>query len=80
MPTILRQDGFRFLFYANEGNEPPHIHVIGRGGEAKVWLRPIELSEVYGLSPRDKKHVLEIVRKNDILFIKKYEEWHEPKR
>jgi len=80
MPTILRQDGFRFLFYTNEGNEPPHIHVIGRGGEAKVWLSTIEISEYYGLSPRDKKHVLEIVQKNVKLFIDKYEEWHEPSR
>ena len=27
MPTLLRQDGFKFFFYANE-HEPKHIHVI----------------------------------------------------
>lgn len=80
MPSLLRRDGFRFLFYANEGNEPPHVHVIGRGGEAKVWLRPIQISKVYGLSPKDKKQILEIIQKNVILFIEKYEEWHEPNR
>jgi Domain of unknown function (DUF4160) len=42
MPTVLRQDGFRFFFYSNEGDprEPPHVHVMRGGGEAKVWLRP----------------------------------------
>ena len=40
MPTILRKNGFRFFFYSNERNEPPHVHVVGRGGE------PLSLSEV----------------------------------
>lgn len=38
MPIILRIDGFKFLFYGNEGNprEPVHIHVkLGRD-EAKI--------------------------------------------
>lgn len=77
MPTIFRQDGFRFFFYSNEGNEPPHIHVVGKGGEAKVWLRPVEISKVYVLSLREQKHILEIVQNNVKLFLEKYEEWHE---
>lgn len=43
MPIVLRIDGFKFLFYGNEGNprEPVHIHVkLGRD-EAKFWLSPI---------------------------------------
>jgi hypothetical protein len=40
MPTVLRADGFRFFFYANEGNEPAHIHVRKAEGEAKFWLTP----------------------------------------
>ena len=36
MPTILRIANFRFHFYSNEGNEPPHIHVrCSDGGECK---------------------------------------------
>ncbi|MFM9947502.1 MAG: DUF4160 domain-containing protein [Saprospiraceae bacterium] len=27
MPTILKWLGFRFFFYSNEGNEPPHVHI-----------------------------------------------------
>jgi len=42
MPVVLRIDGFRFLFYSNEGDprEPPHIHVLQGQGEAKFWLHP----------------------------------------
>ncbi len=42
MPIVLRIEGFRFLFYANEGDprEPAHIHVrVGRD-EAKFWISP----------------------------------------
>jgi len=27
MPEIFRELGFVFFFYANEGNEPIHVHV-----------------------------------------------------
>ncbi|MCI0750676.1 MAG: DUF4160 domain-containing protein [Flammeovirgaceae bacterium] len=27
MPTVLRIGPFRFHFYSDERNEPPHIHV-----------------------------------------------------
>jgi hypothetical protein len=42
MPVILRIDGFKFLFYGNEGNprEPVHIHVKMGRDEAKFWLSP----------------------------------------
>jgi len=77
MPTVLRQDGFRFFFYSNEGNEPPHIHVIGKGGEAKVWLEPVEFSKIYNLNFKDQKQILLIVTANAKILREKYEEWHE---
>ncbi len=27
IPTIIREQGYRFFFYSKEGNEPVHIHV-----------------------------------------------------
>lgn len=26
MPTVMLLNGWRFFFYANENDEPPHIH------------------------------------------------------
>ena len=36
MPTVFRQDGFRFFFYSNEGDprEPVHVHAMKGAGEA----------------------------------------------
>lgn len=76
MPTVLVKDGFRFFFYSREGNEPPHIHVIGKGGEMKIWLSSLEISKVYNLSPKEQRVVLEIVLTNVELFKKEWENFH----
>ena len=37
MPEIFRAFGFTFLFFSHD-HEPIHVHVIGKGGDAKyVW-------------------------------------------
>jgi hypothetical protein len=64
LPTILRRNGFRFFFYSGEGAEPPHVHVVGRGGEMKVWLEPIEVARTFGLSAKDQRDVLNIISEN----------------
>ena len=38
MPTILLIRGWRFFFYANEANEPIHIHCRKAEKECKYWL------------------------------------------
>lgn len=48
MPVVLRFEGFKFMFYSNEGDprEPAHIHVRQGRDEAKFWLSP-EVSLAY---------------------------------
>ncbi len=41
MPTVLRLLGFRFFFYSEEGNEPPHIHVEKGSARGKYWTDPV---------------------------------------
>jgi hypothetical protein len=48
MPTVLRVGRYRFFFFSNEGDEPPHIHVKAAEDEAKFWLTPISLAANYG--------------------------------
>jgi hypothetical protein len=61
MPTLLRTGRFRFFFFSNESNEPPHIHVKAGSDEAKFWLHPIELASNYGFNERElrdiKRHI-----------------------
>ena len=69
MPVVLRIDGFKFLFYANEGNprEPVHIHVkLGRD-EAKFWLSPdVRLAYNRGLSGSTLNRVRQLVKENRV--------------
>lgn len=38
MPTVLRESGWRFFFYSNEGDEPAHIHARKGDMECKFRL------------------------------------------
>jgi hypothetical protein len=37
MVVVHRSYGFRFVIFPND-HSPPHIHVFGQGGEAKIVL------------------------------------------
>ena len=53
MPEIFRLEGYVFFFYANEGNEPMHVHVRRGGGYAKFWIEPLELDYAKGLKTKE---------------------------
>lgn len=77
MPTLLREAGFRFHFYAAEGTprEPPHIHVQRGSDAAKLWLDPeVVLQDSVGLSAGDLRRIERIVRANRVAFLRR---WHE---
>ena len=68
MPTVILIKGWRFFFYANEGNEPIHIHCKNAEKECKYWLDSdnFELMEAYSyrMTQKDKRIVKEIIYKN----------------
>ena len=77
MPVVLRQDGFRFFFYSDEGNprEPPHIHVREGRDEAKFWLSPsVSLAYNDGLSAHTLNRVRNVVEKHRSIL---ETAWHE---
>lgn len=75
MPTVLRMKGYRFFFYSNEGNEPPHIHVEKGDAAAKYWLIPV--SEVYSFdfNQREKKELKTIILDNQVFLKEKWDEY-----
>jgi len=73
MPTVLRKYGFRFHFYSADGHEPPHIHVDGSGGEAKVWLADVSLGKCKGFSDKEIARILQTVREHRQQML---EAWH----
>jgi hypothetical protein len=68
MPTILLIRGWRFFFYANEGNEPIHIHCRKAEKECKYWLdrRNFALNEAfsYRMNGKNKREVKRMIFEN----------------
>lgn len=65
MPTILQMLGWRLFFYANEGNEPAHVHARKGEMECKFWLLPdeyeIRLAFGHGLGPRVLREIRKLI-------------------
>jgi hypothetical protein len=77
MPVVFRHGGLRFYFFSNEGSprEPPHIHVLGGGRDAKIWIEPEPtIAESYGFNSRELADILRVVATNRSLILKA---WHE---
>ena len=75
MPTVLYINGFRFYFYAGDGNEPAHVHVEKGDGIAKIWLEPKLIAKYfYGFKSQERKEIIELTLSNyDLLKLKWYE-------
>jgi uncharacterized protein DUF4160 len=75
MPTVLRIGRFRFYFFSNERQEPPHIHVKAGGDQAKFWLNPTELTSNYGFSSRELNELERLVEQNETVFLEAWNEY-----
>ncbi len=73
MPTLLRVDGFKFFFYANE-HVPKHIHVIKNESFAKISLE--DFSVYYSsLKNKDLFFALEIIKTHKDEFERRWNEF-----
>ncbi len=75
MPTVLRQEGFRFFFFSNEGMEPAHIHVEHGDGHAKFWLDPVSLATSKDLKNAEIKRAKLLVIEHRLVFQEKWREY-----
>ncbi len=65
MPTVLRIRGFKFFFFSQEGNEPPHVHVAKGDGEAKIWLNPVKLAYNEGFKKQELSAIIVMVERHE---------------
>jgi hypothetical protein len=78
MPTVFRYQGYRFFFFSNEGQEPPHIHVEKAEGVAKFWLHPdVELAKARRFRKKDVTWLLEVVKQQQEFFLEQWDEHFE---
>jgi hypothetical protein len=65
VPTILFVMGWRLFFYANEKNEPIHIHCQKAELECKYWLGTddftLEEAYAYNMNNRDRREIKRII-------------------
>jgi hypothetical protein len=74
MPEIFRAEGYVVFFYANEGNEPVHVHVRRAGGFAKFWIEPLELAYAKGLKTQEIARAEELIAEHRQIILTR---WHE---
>lgn len=77
MPKVFEWKGYKFFFYANEGDplEPCHIHVRKGGCEAKFWLDPdVSLAASYGFSSQELRELRGVIQRQDAEIRRA---WHE---
>ncbi len=77
MPVVFREGGLRYYFFSNEGQppEPIHVHVRGRGCDAKIWLVPApSIAESYGFNSRELSYILRIVTEHRDLIVRAWRE------
>jgi Tat protein secretion system quality control protein TatD with DNase activity len=83
MPTILLILGWRFFFYANERNEPIHIHCRKAESEAKYWLDVENFQTIeahsYNMSQSDKRTVRRIIFEHFDYIVDEWRKFQENK-
>ena len=75
MPTVLRIGPYRFFFFAKDGTEPPHIHVIRDEDNAKFWLSPVRPASNNGFSSHEFRKIERIVRQHEQMFLERWNEY-----
>ncbi|MCX6990740.1 MAG: DUF4160 domain-containing protein [Chlamydiae bacterium] len=72
MPTVLRIGPYRFYFYSNEPNEPPHIHIDKDDLSAKFWLKKVSIAENIGFAKKELNALHKLVEEHQKLFLDKW--------
>ena len=74
MPTVLRIGPYRFMFYAGDKDEPPHVHVKRDDCQAKLWLDSIAVANNVGFVEHELNKIIGLTgRHREFLWRK----WHE---
>jgi hypothetical protein len=75
VPTVDRFGPYRFFIFANEGDEPRHVHVQRDGALAKFWLDPVALCSFTGFPPRELRRLLTTVENREAQFEEAWDEF-----
>ncbi|MQA92137.1 MAG: DUF4160 domain-containing protein [Gemmatimonas sp.] len=79
MPTIHREEGFRFVIYVDD-HEPAHVHVLYAGAMARIMIgdtnhRPV-VTDPGSMRARDVRKAVRIVEVHQKRFLGAWREIH----
>jgi hypothetical protein len=75
VPTVVRLGPYRFLFYAGDRDEPPHVHVERDDNLAKFWLDPVRLQRSGGFRRVEIQRIQRLVERNRERFLRSWNEY-----
>lgn len=78
MVTVYRAFGFRFVIFSND-HSPPHVHIIGQGGEAKITLdgpEGLSLDWMRGIAHADMRRIMAEVERMRTVLIAEWRRIH----
>lgn len=73
MPTALRAGPYRFYFYANDRDEPRHMHVERDNRVAKFWLAPTRLQSSGGMRDLEIRRIARIIDDNEDALVEAWD-------
>jgi hypothetical protein len=73
MPTLLKAEGFKFFFYANE-HEPRHVHVVHASGYCKIEFGTLRVTR-NTMRSAELRRALEIAGENNAAFERAWDEF-----
>ena len=75
MPTIFHEGPYRFFFYANDRDEPPHVHVEHENKKVKFWLTPVRLERSGGFNRSEINRIRKLVEENQEVLLRGWNEY-----
>lgn len=79
MVVVHREAGMRIVIYVDD-HDPPHVHVIGQGGEMKVFLfgpegRPV-MDYSIAMKTNDRRRAMDVIERHSAEFHQRWQEIH----
>ena len=68
MPTILRDNGYRFFFFSDE-HLPKHIHIEKGDSYVRIELLTLSVTYSYRISQKEIRKLLKLVEQNKKMMI-----------
>ena len=75
MGNRVSEGAYRFVFYASDWEQPPHVHVQREHRIGKFWLDPVKLERSGGFERAEARRITKILRRDQDLFLKSWREY-----